>query len=134
MEIYINPSDKLLFSLVNRCQFAYKSDGKGFAFNSSALINLLNLGCILITKSTKFTPKFLLDKYSKYCGAILFQEFPTHNILSNRLPQPEYVYKIITTLSYEIKKKIIEKSKLLLNDFFNPSNIINKFYKDVQNI
>jgi glycosyltransferase involved in cell wall biosynthesis len=43
LEIYVNPNDNLLFKMANRCQFSYKSDAKGFAFNSSSLINILYL-------------------------------------------------------------------------------------------
>jgi len=131
LEIYFNPDDNIVIQLANRCQYAYKSDGKGFSYNSSSLINTINLGCILITKSTIFTPKILLDKESKYHGAILFQEKVTTNILTNKTPSPEYVYNIIQKLTIEQKKDIINKMLLLLKDFFDKRKIILTFYHNL---
>jgi hypothetical protein len=131
LEIYFNPDDNIVIQLANRCQYAYKSDGKGFSYNSSSLINTINLGCILITKSTIFTPKILLDKESKYHGAILFQEKVTTNILTNKTPSPEYVYNIIQKLTIEQKKDIINKMLLLLKDFFDKKKIILTFYHNL---
>jgi hypothetical protein len=127
LEIYVNPNDNLLFKMANRCQFAYKSDAKGFAFNSSSLINILYLGCILITKSSIFTPSFLLNSESKYYGAIIFQDKKTNNILNNKVPDPLFVYNKITNLTIDEKKNIIMKTYLLLNDYFNKINIIKDF-------
>jgi hypothetical protein len=127
LEIYINPNDNLLFKMANRCQFSYKSDAKGFAFNSSSLINILYLGCILITKSSIFTPSFLLDSNSKYYGAIIFQDKKTNNILNNKVPDPLFVYNKIINLKTDEKKNIIIKSNLLLNDYFDKNNIVKIF-------
>jgi hypothetical protein len=131
LEIHFNPDDNIVIQLANRCQYAYKSDGKGFSYNSSSLINTINLGCILITKSTIFTPKILLDKESKYYGAILFQQKVTTNILTNKTPGPEYVYNIIQKLTNEQKKDIINKMLLLLKDFFGKRKIILTFYHNL---
>jgi len=127
LEIYINPNDNLLFKMANRCQFAYKPDAKGFAYNSSSLINILYLGCILITKSSIFTPSFLLESNSKYCGAIIFQDKKTNNILNNKVPDPLFIYNKITNLTFDKKKNIIKKIHLLLTDYFNKINIVKDF-------
>ena len=131
LEIHFNPDDNIVIQLANRCQYAYKSDGKGFSYNSSSLINTINLGCILITKSTIFTPKILLDKESKYYGAILFQQKVTTNILTNKTPGPEYVYNIIQKLTNEQKKDIINKMILLIKDLFDKRKIILTFYHNL---
>jgi glycosyltransferase involved in cell wall biosynthesis len=131
LEIYFNPDDNIVIQLANRCQYAYKSDGKGFSYNSSSLINTINLGCILITKSTIFTPKILLDKQSKYYGSIIFQEKISTNILTNKIPDPEYAYNIIQNMTYNQKKNIINKMTLLLNDFFDKKKIILTFYHNL---
>jgi len=128
LEIYFNPVDNIVIQLANKCQYAYKSDGKGFSYNSSSLINIINLGCILITKSTIFTPKILLDKKSKYYGAIIFQEKMSTNILTNKTPDPEYVYNIVKNISNHQKKDTIHKMALLLKDFFDKKKIILTFY------
>lgn len=131
LEIYFNPDDNIVIQLANRCQYAYKSDGKGFSYNSSSLINTINMGCILITKSTIFTPKILLDKESKYYGSIIFQEKVSTNILTNKNPDPEYAYNIIQNMTYHQKQNIINKMTLLLNDFFDKKKIILTFYHNL---
>lgn len=132
LEIYANPNDNLLFQMVNRCQFSYKSDGKGFALNSSSLINILYLGCILFTKSSIFTPSFLLDINSKYYGSIIFQSNKTNNILNNKIPDPIYVYNRIMNMNITEKQDVIIKSKLLLKDYFNKIDIIKQFNNDLK--
>lgn len=132
LEIYTNQNDNILYQMANRCQFSYKSDSKGFAFNSSSLINILYLGCILFTKSTIFTPDILLNKNSKYYGAIIFQNDISHNILNNKIPTPIYVYDKIINMKLIDKKEIIFKSNLLLINYFNKKNIVTEFNDNLE--
>jgi hypothetical protein len=132
LEIYYNPGDELLLKIVNRCQYGYKSDGKGFSNNASSLINIVSLGCILFTKWTRFTPKILIEEGSKYKGAIIFQEKESKDILTNKVPEPENVYKRIKELKRREKEEIIEKMRELIEEVYNKKGIIRRFFYDLK--
>ena len=103
----------------------YKSDGKGFANNSSSLINLLYMGGLLFTKWSQFTPKYLIDKNSEYYGSIMFQKKQDNNIINDKIPGPVDVLYNIKTMTDNKYADHINKVKLLLNNEYNPDKIIN---------
>ncbi len=136
IEIILNPSDEQIFEKANLCQYAYKSDGKGFANNASSLLNLMALGCILFTKSSQFTDYKLIDKKSKNYETIIFQNKISTSLLNNQTPKPNFVLNKILYLNNnpQIKKNIIIKSKNYLLKNHNTLDIIKNFIKDIHKI
>lgn len=125
LKIYKNPSDADIKNITNKCRYMYKSDGKGFANNSSSLINLLYMGGLLFTKWSQFTPKYLIDKNSEYYGSVMFQKKQDNNILNDKIPGPVDVLYNIKTMTDNKYADHINKVKLLLNNEYNPDKIIN---------
>jgi hypothetical protein len=130
IEIYKNPTNNILFKQVNRCQFAYKTDGKGFCNNSSSLINILNFRCILITKSTIFTPDIFLPGHTYY-GSVIFQKDISKNVINNKIPTPQYVYHFIKNMNTNLKERILDKINIVLEEYFNGNIIVEQFIRDL---
>lgn len=125
LKIYKNPSDTDIKNITNKCRYMYKSDGKGFANNSSSLINLLYMGGLLFTKWSQFTPKYLIDKNSEYYGSVMFQKKQDNNIINDKIPGPVDVLYNIKTMTDKKYADHINKVRLLLNNEYNPDKIIN---------
>lgn len=131
LEIKINKTDQQLVKLVNRCKYAYKPDGKGFANNSSSIINLINFGCITYTKWGPYTPDFITKDSSKYKYALRLQNNIDSNLLSNNKPLPDFVYNSIINSTQDDNLKTINAAKKLINNKYNNNIIVSKFCKNI---
>lgn len=131
LEIHINPDDEKLTKIINSCRYAYKPDGKGFANNSSSIINLLAFGCIVYTKWGPYTPSFVTDKRSKYYGALRLQNQMNSDILKNDKPAPIDVYNDIINSDEEKDMKSVYAAKLLLKDVYNNDRVTIEYYRNI---
>jgi glycosyltransferase involved in cell wall biosynthesis len=134
LEIYVNPTEKEMVQVIDQCQYAYKPDGKGYANNSSSLINLMTFKTILFTKSSSFTPSILTNPKSRFFGSMIFQKKISTHLLDNKTPSAMYVYHIIEKLEKNplLKKKILQKANAYIKTYIQPKNIINSFLQDLQ--
>lgn len=131
LEVYFNPTDSTLKKIINNCKYAYKPDGKGFANNSSSIVNLLSFGCIVYAKWGPYTPEILTNPNSKYYLGIRFQNKMNSNLMNNSIPSSNYVLEDINNSSKEYNIKTLTRSKLILDEVYNKKIVINKFIKDL---
>lgn len=124
LNIEINVSDDRIREIANKCKYLYKSDGKGFANNSSSLINLLYIGGVLFTKWSQFTPEYLVNKKSEYYNSILFQDKINTDLLDDKVPEPIHVLYSIKQMDEKMYQNIIMKADKLLKNEYNSSKII----------
>lgn len=124
VELILNPSDSKLIYIINQCQFAYKTDGKGFANNSSSLLNLMAFGCILFTKSSQFTPSHAFSS-----KAMIFQKDISTSVLDDKVPDPEFVYQKILLLNKNplVKKTLVKFMNLYLEKYHNTRQVVKEF-------
>lgn len=61
IEFHLNLDEGEMEKLISKCKYAYKPDNKGFANNSSAIINLMANGCITFAKWGMATDKKFLS-------------------------------------------------------------------------
>jgi effector protein SidI len=131
LKIYINKSNRSLSQIINICKYAYKPDGKGFANNSSSIINLLNFGCITYTKWGPFTPSYIINSNSKYKNSIRVQNSMNKDLMSDNKPLPNVVYDSIIKSTPEDNLKSITNSKKLLSNVFDNNVITSTYYKNI---
>ncbi len=129
VELILNPSDSKLIYIINQCQYAYKTDGKGFANNSSSLLNLMAFGCILFTKSSQFTPSHAFSS-----KAMIFQKEISMSVMDDKVPTPEFVYQRILLLNQhpEVKEKLVKLMKLYLKKYHNTNQVVKDFVKSMK--
>tara|TARA_Y100001958_G_C21210629_1_gene536356 strand:- start:401 stop:1660 length:1260 start_codon:yes stop_codon:yes gene_type:complete len=131
LEIHVNIDNTQLSNIINKCKYAYKPDGKGFANNSSSIINLLNFGCITYTKWGPYTPNFITNSNSKYKYSVRLQDKLNKNILSNNKPTPIHVYNSIINSTDNDNLKSIISAKNLIDNKYNNYDIISKYCKNI---
>lgn len=131
VEVYFNPSDRMLKEIIQKCKYAYKPDGKGFANNSSSIVNLLSFGCIVYAKWGPYTPKILTSPDSKYYLGIRFQNRVNENLMNNSIPSANYVLENINSSSREFNNKTLTRAKMILDEIYNKDIVTTKFIASI---
>lgn len=100
-----NPTDGQLEYYTKRCRYAYKYDNKGFANNSSSIINLMAAGCIVYCKADKYTPSFVTS--GRFADALRF------------MPTVNDVFESITKNNLVADEQSVLSSRALLDIHYN---------------
>jgi glycosyltransferase involved in cell wall biosynthesis len=133
VEVIFNPTNNELKKLIEKSKYAYKPDGKGFANNSSSILNLLSFGCIVYAKWGLYTPEILTNPNSKYYLGIRFQNKINNNLMNNSVPSAKYVLENINNSSNKFNTLTLTRAKLILDEIYNKKIITNKFIKNLIN-
>lgn len=113
-----NPTEGQLAYWMKRCRYAYKNDNKGFANNSSSIINLMAAGCIVYCKSGEYTPAFMKD--GRFTDSLRF--------ISN----VQNVFDDISSANSIADEQSVLSTRTLLDTHFNSFVTIQQFLSRVQ--
>lgn len=113
-----NPTEGQLAYWMKRCKYAYKADNKGFANNSSSIINLMAAGCIVYCNSGKYTPNFMKD--GRFSDALRF------------VSSVQNVFDGVSSVTPVGDEQSILSARALLETHFNPLVTVQQFLAHIQ--